>query len=78
MSLTDDGNHISLLGMGDAVGNGFLPVRDFDEFSAGFLDAAADIRNDILHLLKAGVICSDDGKICHAAADLTHGITAVF
>ena len=61
MSLTDDGNHISLLGMGDAVGNGFLPVRDFDEFSAGFLDAAADIRNDILHLLKAGVVCGDDG-----------------
>ena len=46
-------------------------------FTAGLLNAAADIRNDILHLFKPGVVCGDDGQIRHAAANLPHRVTTV-
>ena len=63
--------------MCDAVFNRLATIRDLKEGSTGLLDASANVRKNILDLLKSRVVCGEDRQICHASADLAHRVTAL-
>ena len=78
VALADDSDQVPLLGMVHGIVQGIQTVGDLHELClrVALVHAHADIRKDVLHLLKAVVILGEDGEIGHLGADLAHAVAA--
>lgn len=64
--------------MKDGVTDCFFSIGDLDIFSVGLLDAALNVIQDVLRLLKTRIIEGDDREISQSSGDLRHLETASF
>ena len=72
MAFSDNGDHVTLLGVPDRVKDCFPSVRDHKICSVRLRKAHLDVLDDVLVFLKTRIVRRDDAEIRHLSTDLPH------